>query len=168
LLLALTNEDPTTLNQVVLEYLTGIVPGSNTRPTGSNAASYKIGVAGKYFVKGLMNDPMNSYIAYLFTTDKNVASGTFGVFKMDFTPTSLKYSYTSLTMSSGLSFSVNSMTRTSLTDGNDFLFAGKAQSLTDGTTTLKFSTGYGYVMKGKTTDSTKNCFSFPSGYSLSL
>jgi len=71
-------------------------------------------------------------------------------------------------MSSGLSFSVNSMTRTSLIDANDFLFAGKAKSLTDGTTTLTFTTGYGYVMKGKTTDSTKNCFSFTSGYSLSL
>ena len=71
-------------------------------------------------------------------------------------------------MSSGLSFSVNSIIRSSLTDGNDFYFAGKAQSLSDGTTTQSFTTGYGYVMKGKTTDSNQNCFSFTSGYSLSL
>ena len=71
-------------------------------------------------------------------------------------------------MSSGSSFTVNCIVRTSLTEANDFLFAGKAQSLTDGTTTLTFTTGYGYVMKGKTTDSTQNCFSFTSGYSLSL
>ena len=115
-----------------------------------------------------MNDPTNAFLAYLFTTDKNVASGTFGVFKMDFTTSIPNYVYTAFTMSSGLPFSVNSMTRTSLTDANDFLFAGKAKSLTDGTTTLTFTTGYGFVMRGKTTDSTKNCFSFPSGYSLSL
>ncbi len=37
-------------------------------------------------------------------------------------------------MSSGPSFKVNSITRISLTDANDFLFAGKARTLTDGTT----------------------------------
>ena len=73
-----------------------------------------------------MNDPVNSYLAYLFTTDNKVNSGTFGVFKMDFTPTTLKYVYTALSMSSGSSFSVNCIMRTSLTDGNDFYFAGKA------------------------------------------
>ena len=73
-----------------------------------------------------MNDPLNSFLAYLFTTDKNVDSGTFGVFKMDFTPTTLKYVYTALSMSSGPSFSVNCIIRTSQTDGNDFYFAGKA------------------------------------------
>ena len=81
-----------------------------------------------------------------------MASGTFGVFKMDFTPTTLKYGYTPLTMSSGLPFSVTSLTRTSLTDANDFLFAGKAQRLTDGTNTQTFQTSYGYLMKAKTTD----------------
>jgi hypothetical protein len=73
-----------------------------------------------------MNDPLNPFFAYLFTTDNNVASGTFGVFKMDFNPTTLLYIYTELTMSSGLSFKVNTLTRTSLTDANDFFFAGKA------------------------------------------
>ena len=60
-----------------------------------------------------MNDPMNNSIIYLFTTDKNLASGTFGVFKMDFTPTTLKYAYTVLSMSSESSFSVNCIIRTS-------------------------------------------------------
>ena len=71
---------------------------------------------------------------------------------MDFTPTALKYVYTVLTVSSGLFFSVNSIARTSQTDPNDFYFAGKARSLTDGKTTQIFPTGYGYVMKGITSD----------------
>jgi hypothetical protein len=104
----------------------------------------------------------------LFTTDKSVASGTFGVFKMDFSTVLPKYVYTVLTMASGLPFSVTSLTRTSQTDANDFLFAGKAQSLTDGINTQIFPTSYGYVMKAKTSDSNINCFSFPNGYSLSL
>ena len=54
---------------------------------------------------------------------------------MDFTPTSLNYVYTTLSMSSGLYFSVNCISRISLTDANDFFFAGKAQSLTDGIST---------------------------------
>jgi hypothetical protein len=87
---------------------------------------------------------------------------------MDFTPTILKYAYTPLTMSSGLSFSVTSLTRTSQTDANDFLFAGRAKSLTDGKNTQTFPTSYGYVMKAKTSDSNINCFTFPNGYSLSL
>ena len=87
---------------------------------------------------------------------------------MDFSPTILKYVYSPLTMSSGLSFSVTSLTRTSQTDFNDFLFAGKAKSLTDGTNTQTFATSYGYVMKAKTSDLNKNCFVFPDGYSLSL
>ena len=49
------------------------------------------------------------------------------------------------------------------------LFAGKAQSLTDGTAISKtFSNSISFIMKGKTSDPTVNCFSFPSGYSLSL
>ena len=104
----------------------------------------------------------------MFTIDKNVASGTFGVFKMDFSTATPKYVYTALTMASGLPFSVTSLTRTSQTDANDFLFAGKAQSLTDGINTQTFATSYGYVMKAKTSDLNKNCFVFPDGYSLSL
>ena len=87
---------------------------------------------------------------------------------MDFSTTTLKYIYTALTMASGLPFSVNSLTRTSQIDANDFLFAGKAQILTDGTNTQTFPTSYGYVMKAKTSDSNINCFTFPIGYSLSL
>ena len=73
-----------------------------------------------------MNDPLNTFFAYLFTTDNSVDSGTFGVFKMDFTTITPKYCYTPLTMSSGLAFSVTSLNRISLTEANDFLFAGKA------------------------------------------
>ncbi len=72
---------------------------------------------------------------YLFTTDKNVNQGTFGVFKMDFTYSNPKYVYKILTMSHGSYFSVNTITRSSLTDANDFYFAGKAIYLTDGTIT---------------------------------
>ena len=115
-----------------------------------------------------MNDPGNSNYAYLFATDKNVASGTIGVFKMDFTFPPYKYVYTALSMGSGSGFTVNTLARTSLSDANNFFFAGKAQSLTDGTTTKAFPTATGYVMKAKTADSTQNCFSFPSGYSFSL
>ena len=57
-------------------------------------------------------------------------------------------------MSSGSGFTVNTLARTSLSDANDFFFAGKAKSLTDGTTTKTFTTATGYVMKAKTTDST--------------
>jgi hypothetical protein len=71
---------------------------------------------------------------------------------MNFSTITPKYFYTVLTIASGLPFSVTSLTRTSLTDANDFLFAGKAQSLTDGTSTQTFSTSYGYVMKGKTSE----------------
>ena len=87
---------------------------------------------------------------------------------MDFSTAIPKYVYTALTMASGLSFSVTSLTRTSQTDANDFLFAGKAQSLTNGTNTKTFPTSYGYVMSAKTSDSNQNSFSFPGDYSLSL
>ena len=55
-----------------------------------------------------------------------------------------------------------------MTDANDFFFAGKAISLTDEINPKTFTSVKGYVMKGKTSDSTQNCFSFSSGYSLSL
>ena len=71
---------------------------------------------------------------------------------MNFTASPYKYIYTALSMSSGSDFSVNTFARTSLTDANDFLFAGKAQSLTDGIVTKTFPTPTGYVMKAKTTD----------------
>ena len=145
-------------------YLQNIVIGG----CATTATTYKIGDPGKYFVKGLIDDPVNLFLVYLFTIDYNINSGTFGVFKMDFTPSSLKYVYTAFSMSSGSTFSVNSIIRTSLTDPNDFYFAGKAQSLTDGTNTKTFLTATGYVMKGKTSDTTQNCLNFISGYSLSL
>jgi hypothetical protein len=87
---------------------------------------------------------------------------------MDFSTTTPKYVYTILTMASGLPSSVTSFTRTSQTDANDFLFAGKAKRLTDGISTQTFPTSYGYVMNAKTSDSNQNCFTFPDGYSLSL
>ncbi len=71
-------------------------------------------------------------------------------------------------MSSGSNFSVNCIVRISQTDANDFLFAGKAQNITDGINTKTFTNATGYIMMAKTSDSTKNCFNFPSGYSLSL
>ncbi len=134
-------------------------------PSGS---TYRIGDPGIYFVKGLFNDPVNDNLAYLFVTDKNLNQGTFGVFKLNFDPPDFKYFYTILSMSSGSTFSVNTIRKTSQTDANDFFFAGKAQILTDGINSKIFPTATGYLMKGKTSDSTKNCFSFPSGYSLSL
>ena len=87
---------------------------------------------------------------------------------MDFNPSSLKYVHTILTMSSGTFFSVNSLTRTSQTDPNDFYFAGKAVSLTDGKNTKTFTTANGFVMRGKTSNASQNCFSYPSDYSFSL
>ena len=168
--MAMTNEHPTTPNQILLLYLKDIDLASTIAPTtaNSNATTYLIGNPGLYFVQGLMNNPINPFQTYLFTTDKSVASGTFGVFKMDFSTVIPKYVYTALTIASGLPFSVTSLTRTSQTDTNDFLFAGKAQILTDGTNTQTFSTSYGYVMMAKTSDPNKNSFSFPSGYSLSI
>jgi hypothetical protein len=58
-----------------------------------------IGNVGLYFVTGFMNDPVDSYLAYLFTTDININQGTFGVFKMDFTSSTPKYVYTTLSLS---------------------------------------------------------------------
>jgi hypothetical protein len=76
-----------------LVYLKNIVPGSIIAPrtSTSNALTYWIGNAGLYFVEGLMNNPVNSFFAYLFATDNNLASGTFGVFKMDFSTIIPKY-----------------------------------------------------------------------------
>ena len=59
-LMALTNEHPTTPSKILLQYLKSIVLGSITPPTGSNALTYWIGNAGLYFVQGLMNNPLDS------------------------------------------------------------------------------------------------------------
>ncbi len=69
-LLAATKEKPRTLDYILLLYLKNIVLGSTIRPTASNSFNYQIGNLGIYFVEGLMNDPVNSFLAYLFTTDK--------------------------------------------------------------------------------------------------
>ena len=124
MLAALTNEDPVNLNIISLFYLKNILIGSTIAPL--NWKTYWIGHPGIYFVKGLFDDPLNSYLAYLFVTDKNLNQGTFGVFKLNFDPAVLKYVYTILSMSSGSTFSVNTIKRTSQTDANDFFFAGKA------------------------------------------
>ncbi len=87
---------------------------------------------------------------------------------MDFTSSIPKYVYTTLTMSYGSYFRVNMISRTSLTDANDFYFAGKAINLTDGINMNTLPTATGYVMAGKTSDKSKSYFRFPSGYSLSL
>jgi len=75
LLAVYTNEDPTNPNQIVLTHIKNIVLGSTTAPStaNSNAFTYKITFsgdfgdsAGLYSVAGLMSDPTNPYIAYLF------------------------------------------------------------------------------------------------------
>ena len=61
-LMVMTNEHPTTLNKILLEYLKNIVLGSTTAPStaNANAFTYWIGNPGLYFVEGLMNNPLNS------------------------------------------------------------------------------------------------------------
>ena len=124
MLAVLTNEHPVNLNIISLFYLKNILIGSTIAPL--NWKTYWIGHPGIYFVKGLFNDPVNDFLAYLFVTDKNLNQGTFGVFKLNFDPTDFKYVYKILSMSSGSTFSVNTIKRTSQTDANDFFFAGKA------------------------------------------
>ena len=67
MLLVLTNEDQSTTNKILLEYLKNIDISSTVSPK-SNATTYYIEKVGIYFVKGLMNDPLNPFLAYLFTT----------------------------------------------------------------------------------------------------
>jgi hypothetical protein len=60
--MALTNEDATNPNKIILFYLKNIVVtgiGSNIAPTWPNALTYRIGNLGLYFVEGLMNNPVN-------------------------------------------------------------------------------------------------------------
>ncbi len=66
MLAAITNEDLTNNYQILLALLKNITIGGTTIPASSN---YKIGVEGKYFIEGVMDDPGNSFIAYLFATD---------------------------------------------------------------------------------------------------
>ena len=60
--MAMTNEDPTTPNKILLQYLKNIDTSSNIAPSTANskAFSYWIGNPGLYFVEGLMNNPVNS------------------------------------------------------------------------------------------------------------
>ena len=60
-LMVMTNEDPTTPNNILLFYLKNIDTSLFSSPLTitSNAFSYWIGNVGLYFVKGLMNNPLN-------------------------------------------------------------------------------------------------------------
>ena len=71
-------------------------------------------------------------------------------------------------MAYGSSFSVNTIFRSSLINANDFYFAGKTKSMTDGIITKTFSSKVGFVMKALTTNQDETCFRFTSGYVLSL
>ena len=71
-------------------------------------------------------------------------------------------------MGFGFSFSVNAIVSRSATNANDFYFAGKTKSLTDGTKSKNFSSSVGFVMKAITTNRDETCFSFSNGYALSL
>ena len=79
---------------------------------------------------------------------------------------SLKYKTTLCTISSGSSFSINTIVSTSTTNANDFYFAGKTKNLRDGTRTKTFSSQVGFLMKAITSNQDEMCFSFSSGYSL--
>jgi hypothetical protein len=63
---------------------------------------------------------------------------------------------------------VNTIVSRSTTNANDFYFAGKTKSLTDGTKTKTFSSSVGFVMKAITINQDETCFSFRSGYALQL
>ncbi len=78
--------------------------------------------------------------------------------KVDFS--SDKYVSTLLTMGFGSSFSVNTIVSRSTTNANDFYFAGKTKSLTDGKKTKTFPSSVGFVMKAITTNQDEMCFSF--------
>ena len=107
---------------------------------------------------------MNNKIAYIYFTVHNLIGDYFKVQKVDFS--TLLYAGISLTIGSGSSFSVNTIVSTSITNANDFYFAGKTKSLTDGKITKTFSSEVGFVMKAITTNQDESCFSFSSGYSL--
>ena len=69
-------------------------------------------------------------------------------------------------MGFGSSFSVNTIVCTSATSANDFYFAGKTKSLTDGIKTKTFSSEVGFVMKAITTNQDLTCFNLSFGYSM--
>ena len=69
-------------------------------------------------------------------------------------------------MASGSSFAVSTIASTSTNNANDFYFAGKTKSLTDGKITKTFSSEVGFIMKAKTTNQEETCFSFMDGYTL--
>ena len=56
----------------------------------------------------------------------------------------------------------------STTNANDFYFAGRTKSLTDGTTSKIFTSEVGFIMKAITTNEDESCFTFATGYALSL
>ena len=71
-------------------------------------------------------------------------------------------------MGFGSSFSVNTIVGGSAINANDFYFAGKTKSLTDGTKTKTFSSSVGFIMKANTANQDETCLSFSTGYALSL
>ncbi len=85
---------------------------------------------------------------------------------MDFS--SYKYVSTSLTIGFGSSFSVNTIVSASVTNANDFYFAGKTKNLTDKTIIKTFSSEVGFIMKAMKTYKDDTCLSFTYGYALSL
>ena len=71
-------------------------------------------------------------------------------------------------MGYGPIFSVNTIVSRSTTNANDFYFAGKTKNLTDGTKIKTFSSSVGFVMKAMIANQDESCFSFSTGYALSL
>ena len=63
---------------------------------------------------------------------------------------------------------MNTIVSRSSTNANDFYFAGKTKSLTDGAKTKTFSSSVGFVMKAITTNQDEICLRFTSGYALQL
>ena len=164
LIVVATNEDPTNPNPLHIYYFTGA--GGSTHP--SSAKAFYLGSSGLFTVNQLADDPQNNNIAYIYVTDSNINGGTFQVFKVDFSYNTPMYSSTTLTMGYGSSFSVNTIVNRSTTNANDFYFAGKTKSLTDGAKTKTFLSSVGFVMKAITINQDETCLSFPSGYALQL
>ena len=71
-------------------------------------------------------------------------------------------------MGSGSSFSVNTIVSKSALNANDFYFAGKTKSLTDGIITKTFLSEVAFIMKAMITNQDDTCFTFISSYALSL
>jgi len=109
---------------------------------------------------------LNNNLAYIYFTDSNINGSVFQVIKIDFSSDPPNYFTNSLTMASGSSLSVNTIVSTSIKNANDFYFAGKTKSLTDGRITKNFSSEVGFVMKPIITNQNETCFSFSSGFSL--